>query len=310
MLFLSFTFTLWGLVLVPWLSNVVAHDHDLGSIHNPVLPKSHSSSSSATLADTHAWLPFSIVVTPTSVSTLEIISLQTRIAEVCESGLCYTPTPSILSSATTNISACGQATNASRQSRPKPPFRFTAPCGSISNSAEDCRVTLDCDKSLGEYPTCVKHQCLCRAAPCLLNSTCAQYGQCRQDYEDYSCRLKRTPANTTIGTCTCKARVRDCLFQKNPHHFCAEEITCVEKYFSLYPEFAQCTTGGSSNPSTRGHCECRHATCKKTGDDRDYKVCEDLIKCDGDSRGYRPYCNVKYGEDGRGSEDGYCTCIP
>lgn len=185
-------------------------------------------------------------------------------------------------------------------------FNFTETCDSDSDTAEDCRVTLNCDASQGLYPTCERGECKCFAKACFHRSMCLAYRQCRE-FDDHVCMKEKHNNNADgMGICGCQPRVSDCLFQGSPHHYCAASSNCTERHFSLYPKFPYCNTGDSKYPL--GRCECRHFDCARTGDGRDYEACKDLVDCGSSPLGSRPYCSLKYGDESRGTEDGYCTC--
>lgn len=209
------------------------------------------------------------------------------------------PLPASSASACLQISPSSQTGSAMR-------FNFTDTCDGDSDMAEDCRVTLNCDVSQGLYPTCEHGECKCLAKPCFRRSMCLNYRQCRE-FDDHICvKEKHNNITDDMGICGCEPRIMGCLFQENPHHYCAASSNCTERHFSLYPEFPYCNTGDSKYPL--GRCECRHFGCSRTGDERDYAVCKDLVDCRSSSLGSRPYCSLRYGDDSRGAEDGYCTC--
>lgn len=248
-------------------------------------------------------------------SELPKLTQSTKTSHSCNNIFCFPISPwpeseAQPTSTSTPISAV--SASACLQSRPSGQtgsamkFNFTDTCDGASDMAEDCRVTLDCDASQGLYPTCERGECKCLAMACFRRSTCLAYRQCRE-FDDHAC-IKERHHNSTdgLGTCGCQPRVADCLFQESPHHYCAMQSNCTEKHFSLYPEFPYCSTGASQYP--RGRCECRYFDCSRTGDERDYEVCKDLVDCGSSPLGSRPYCSLKYGDDGRGAEDGYCTC--
>ncbi|KAL7798274.1 hypothetical protein V8C37DRAFT_250839 [Trichoderma ceciliae] len=202
-----------------------------------------------------------------------------------------------------NTDACSQISSP-RQTNSVMKFNFTDTCDSVTDMAEDCRVTLDCDTSRGLYPTCERGECRCLAKACFRRSMCLGYRQCRES-DEHVC-IKEGNNADGVGTCGCQPRITSCLFQESPHHYCAAGSNCTERYFSLYPEFPYCSTGDSMYPL--GKCECRHFDCFRTGDERDYEVCKDLVDCDSNPLGSRPYCTLKYGDESRGADDGYCSC--
>ncbi|KAL7941580.1 hypothetical protein V8C42DRAFT_334121 [Trichoderma barbatum] len=183
-------------------------------------------------------------------------------------------------------------------------FNFTDVCDSNTDMAEDCRVTLSCDTGRGLYPTCERRKCQCLAKECFRRSMCPSLGQCR-DFDEHVC-VRDANGDEALGTCGCEPRVTSCHLEENPHHYCAAGSNCTGKHFSLYPEFPHCSTGDSRYPF--GRCECRHFDCSRTGGERDYEMCKDLIDCDSNPLGSRPCCSLKYGDEGKDKEDGYCTC--
>lgn len=213
------------------------------------------------------------------------------------------PTSTSVSTSASSASACLQIASAS-QTRSAMRFNFTDTCDGDSDMAEDCRVTLDCDASQGLYPTCERGKCKCLAKACFRRSMCVAHRQCRE-FDDHVC-IKEKHGADGMGTCGCQPRITDCLFQGSPHHYCAKSSNCTERHFSLYPEFPYCSTGDSKY--SLGRCECRHFDCSRTGDEGDYGVCKDLIDCGSSPLSSRPYCSLKYGNESRDAEDGYCTC--
>ncbi|PTB66359.1 hypothetical protein BBK36DRAFT_1168965 [Trichoderma citrinoviride] len=95
-------------------------------------------------------------------------------------------------------------------------FNFTDACDADTPAAEDCRVTLSCDTSLGLYPTCSERgRCECLSRECFRKSMCEDLRQCR-DYDEAVC-MKENSSSTSIGVCGCRPRVTGCLFQESPH---------------------------------------------------------------------------------------------
>lgn len=251
----------------------------------------------------------------TSMETLEPprIFRSTKTSHSCNNDLCF-PLPTWPKSETqpTSTSAPTSGSTATVCLQISPPsqtrsamrFNFTDTCDGGSDMAEDCRVTLDCDASQGLYPTCERGECKCSAKACFKRSMCLAYRQCRES-DEHVC-IKENYDTDGMGTCGCQPRITDCLFQTSPHHYCAKNLNCTERHFSLYPEFPYCSTGDSKYPL--GRCECRHFDCARRGDEGDYEVCKDLVDCGSRPLGSRPFCSLKYGNESRGAEDGYCTC--
>lgn len=212
------------------------------------------------------------------------------------------PTSTSTSSTSASASACPPSPS---QTSSAMKFNFTDTCDRDTDMAEDCRVTLDCDTSRGLYPTCQRGACQCLAKACFRRSMCQDYRQCRES-DDHVCVNNNNNNTDGMGTCGCQPRITGCLFQESPHHYCAAHANCTERHFSLYPEFPYCSTGESGYP--RGKCECRPFDCVRTGDERDYEVCKELVDCEFSPLGSRPYCSLKYGDDSKGADDGYCTC--
>ncbi|KAL6866903.1 hypothetical protein J3F83DRAFT_739241 [Trichoderma novae-zelandiae] len=209
---------------------------------------------------------------------------------------------STISTSSTSASACSGQIPPSKTPSPMR-FNFTDACDADTPAAEDCRVTLSCDASLGVFPTCDRGRCQCLSKECFRKSMCEDLQQCR-DYDEPICMRDRS---TSIGVCGCRPRVTGCLFKETPHQWCGRASNCTERHFSLYPEFPYCSTGDTGFPT--GKCECRYFGCERTGDDeRDYEGCRALIDCEESPLGKRAYCGLKYGDESEGAEDGYCTC--
>jgi hypothetical protein len=246
-------------------------------------------------------------------SELETSARSTKTSHSCNNVLCF-PLPSwpksktqatstsIPTSAST-VTACLQIPPSS-QTGSAMRFNFTDTCDGDSDMAGGCRATLDCDTSQGLYPICERGECKCLAKPCFKRSMCLGYRQCRE-FDDHVCAKEKHDADA-MGTCGCQPRITNCLFQESPHHYCARGSNCTERHFSLYPEFPYCSTGDSRY--SLGKCECRHFDCSRTGNEGDYEACKDLINCGSSRLGLRPYCSLKYGNESRGAEDGYCSC--
>ncbi|KAL7921972.1 hypothetical protein ACQKWADRAFT_110281 [Trichoderma austrokoningii] len=230
------------------------------------------------------------------------VTRTTKTSHSCNNALCFPlPTwPHPTSTSASSASVCLQISPPS-QTKSTMSFNFTDTCDGDSDMAEDCRATLDCDASQGLYPTCEHGECKCLAVACFKRSMCLAYRQCRE-FDEHVCMKEKRG----MGTCGCQPRITDCLFQESPHHYCSKRFNCTERHFSLYPEFPYCSTGDSRYPL--GRCECRHFDCLRTGDEGDYEVCRDLVDCGSSPLGSRPYCSLKYGNESRGTEDGYCTC--
>ncbi|KAH0490573.1 hypothetical protein TgHK011_002035 [Trichoderma gracile] len=86
---------------------------------------------------------------------------------------------------TTSPSACLQQISPSKTLSPMR-FNFTDACDADTAAAEDCRVTLSCDTSLGLFPTCDRGQCECLSKECFRKSMCEDLRQCR-DYDEAVC---------------------------------------------------------------------------------------------------------------------------
>ncbi|ETS01448.1 hypothetical protein M419DRAFT_80645 [Trichoderma reesei RUT C-30] len=208
---------------------------------------------------------------------------------------------SAFSSSSTSPSACLQQMSPSKTPSPMR-FNFTDACDADTPAAEDCRVTLSCDTSLALFPTCDRGQCECLSKECFRKSMCEDLRQCR-DYDEAICMRDNS---SSVGVCGCRPRVTGCLFEESPHRWCGRASNCTERHFSLYPEFPYCSTGDRGFPL--GKCECRFFGCERTGDERDYESCRELIDCEESPLGKRAYCGLKYGDERKGAEDGYCTC--
>lgn len=233
----------------------------------------------------------------TSVETPEPpgIFRSTKTSRSCNNALCFPlptwPTSEIQRTSTsTSVPPSGSTATVCLQISPP----------SQSRSAMRFNFTDTCDGD----STCERGECKCLAKACFKRSMCLPYRQCRE-FDEYVCMKERHDTDG-MGTCGCQPRITDCLFQKSPHHYCAKSLDCTETHFSLYPEFPYCSTGDLKYPL--GRCECRHFDCVRTGDEGDYEVCKDLVDCGSRPLGPRPFCSLKYGNESRGAEDGYCTC--
>ncbi|KAK5989960.1 hypothetical protein PT974_08223 [Cladobotryum mycophilum] len=229
---------------------------------------------------------------------------------LCVDDKCYPKLPSTVTSVPFGPGSTDPAGQLPTHKPPTMLFNFTEKCDSVSELAEDCRITLNCDTSMGLYPTCEDSECKCLAKPCLRASTCFPFNQCRTDFEEHFCtrEMESDTSTNPLGLCGCRPRITDCLLKgTNPHYYCGADFNCTEPYFSLYPEFPQCNTGDPKYP--KGRCQCGQVNCPKSGTDRDFEVCKDLINCETSGLGRRSYCNVKYGNESTGRQDGYCTCV-
>ncbi|KAL6885072.1 hypothetical protein HDV57DRAFT_412548 [Trichoderma longibrachiatum] len=207
-----------------------------------------------------------------------------------------------ISASNTSPSACVPV---SASKTPSPwRFNFTDACDADTPLAEDCRATLTCETSLGLFPTCDRGRCACLAKECFRKSMCETLRQCR-DYDEAVCVRD---GDSSVGVCGCRARVTGCLFRESPHTWCGRASNCTERYFSLYPEFPFCSTGEKGMGFPTGKCECRDFGCERTGDEGDFESCRGWIDCEGSPLGRRAICGLKYGDERKGAEDGYCTC--
>lgn len=274
------------------------------TVMNPIISFSVSMTTKAASSPTTAALD-----TSTDEPDLPRLTQSTNTSHSCANIFCLPLSPWTKSAPQPTPTSVASASVCSQDSSPSgtPPsmgFNFTDACDANTDMAEDCRVTLNCDNGRGLYPTCERGKCRCLARECFRRSMCSSLGQCRE-FDEPVC-VKDGNDTDGLGVCGCRPRVTGCLFRENPHHYCAAGSNCTERHFSLYPEFPYCSTGDSRYPL--GRCECRHFDCARTGGKRDYEVCKDLVDCDSNVLGSRPYCSLKYGDESKGTEDGYCTC--
>jgi hypothetical protein len=81
-----------------------------------------------------------------------------------------------LSSATSTQSTTSEEYGSSESLLPSGWHPYTEPCDGPSDTAEDCRVTMDCDATESEYPTCVSGKCQCKTMSCSRDSECQEHG--------------------------------------------------------------------------------------------------------------------------------------
>lgn len=195
---------------------------------------------------------------------------------------------------------------------------FTESCDSPSDAAEDCRVTTKCDASKSEYPTCVGSKCRCRAIPCSRSSECEAHNQCRWDDQEAVCKPEPGLNSEVDGICQCRTKVTNCAASKHDKHsFCSQYVTCTERRFSLYPEFAQCVVSSSDADEddqndeyygggrSRGECRCQHVDCDYEDGVGFHEMCRMNVKC---PQGEDAVCSIKYLNKDEDGKKGYCTC--
>ncbi|KAI9166650.1 Peroxisomal biogenesis factor-like protein [Paramyrothecium foliicola] len=182
----------------------------------------------------------------------------------------------------------------------------TDKCDAGHEGAEDCRITLQCDKSLQQYPTCVEGACICAAISCSKEEACEMLHQCRDDDEHPKCMPEPYAFPDVEGICECTARSTGCLYAEEPRDFCHGEVRCTEKGFSAYPEFPRCVSADAGLTYPRGRCDCQPVFCRTGGERLEGEgegdgegACADLVVCGG---GAKPRCASMEGGDG------YCTC--
>jgi hypothetical protein len=179
--------------------------------------------------------------------------------------------------------------------------RFTEACNVLSDKAEDCRATTECDASLMEYPVCSRDKCVCRTVPCSTSHDCDGEQICRDDDHDAVCNLDQTLVPDVKGLCECKPKVVGCGNKQDPQIFCSEELDCTLSghIFSLWKEYGQCT---KAHP--QGECRCQTVLCPYDSvGTQDDEFCKTRISCPDDAAAS---CKVRYLSSG--GPRGYCTC--
>ena len=179
--------------------------------------------------------------------------------------------------------------------------RFTEACNVLSDKAEDCRATTECDASLMEYPVCSRDKCVCRTVPCSTSYDCDGEQVCRDDDHDAFCNLDQNIVPDVKGLCECKPKITGCGNKQDPQLFCSEQLDCTLSghIFSPWKEFGQCTKG-----HPEGQCRCQTVLCPYDPEDtQDDEFCKTRISCPDDTA---VACKVRYLSSS--GPRGYCTC--
>lgn len=178
---------------------------------------------------------------------------------------------------------------------------FDAKCDAGSEKAEDCRASIECDASSGEYPVCRQGECVCRQVTCSADADCTEEGICRED-DHYAICLPEPKLPDVSGLCSCKPLIVGCGNRENGQTFCSDQLDCTinKRVFSLWSEFGQCMKG-----HPEGQCKCQTVLCPfdsngTKGDD----FCKNFVTC---PEGAEVACKIQW-LGPPNDLGGYCTC--